>query len=144
MRNPKGWFVGTLLLAGLLTQGCSSALGVWPVTQSHYVNEDLRVVPIGPTKATAGDWVFTFGGLADIMHPDISQKAVQEAIREKKADLLADYTLSLRGTRFPIFLIPGLDFWWISWTAEGTAAKIEPGQPAQAPEPAKPMKPGER
>jgi len=125
----------------LLAAGCSSALGVWPVPQSHYTDQDVRLVSLGPAKGAAGQWFFTYGGLADVMHPDIAQEAVREALREKRADLLTDYTLSLRGTRAPIFLIPGLDLWWVSWTAEGTAAKIEQLSPALRQEPAKASKP---
>nr|MBI3612204.1 hypothetical protein [Nitrospirota bacterium] len=125
----------------LLAGGCSSALGIWPVAQSHYTNPDAKIVPLGPTRGSAGQWFFTYGGLADVMHPDIAQEAVREAIREKRADLLTDYTLSLRGTRAPIFLIPGLDLWWVSWTAEGTAAKLDRPPPTLPHEPAKGPKP---
>ncbi len=135
--NHKSRLAGSLLLLGLFLQGCSSALGVWPVTQSHYTNQDDKIVSLGSVKGTAGDWIFTFGGLADVMHPDISQEVVREALQEKKADLLTDYTLSLRGTRVPIFLIPGLDFWWVSWTAEGVAAKIEVVNPVPLSDPGK-------
>ena len=128
--NHRGWLVGTLLLVELLIQSCSAARGVWPVAQSHEVYPDTRVVPIAEAKGEGSDWFFTYGGVVDMMHPDIAEAAVQHAIKSKGGDLLIDYTLSLKATRIPFGLfIVGLDGWWITWTAEGTAAKVEHVKP---------------
>jgi hypothetical protein len=92
-------------------------------------------VPIGEAKGEGSDWFFTYGGVVDMMHPDIQKEAVNEAIKSKGGNLLIDYTLSLKATRVPFGLfIVGLDGWWITWTAEGTAAKMEIVKPESAPE----------
>jgi len=133
--NHRGWLAGTLLLVGLLIQSCSAARGVWPVAQSHEIYPDTRIVPIGEAKGEGRDWFFTYGGVVDMMHPDIQKEAVNEAIKSKGGTLLIDYTLSLKATRIPFGLfIVGLDGWWITWTAEGTAAKMELVKPEPAPE----------
>ena len=57
----------------------------------------------------------------------LQQEAVREAIRAKGGDLLIDYTLSVRVTRFPLGLfLTELNAWWITWTAEGIVAKAQP------------------
>lgn len=130
---PNALLLAVLLAAlTVLSFGCSSALGIWPVTQSRYTSQDVAIIPVGPTSGSASDWFFTFGGMVDLMDPDIPQQAVLEAVHKKKADLLINYTLSLRATRLGIPLIESLTFWWLTWTAEGTAAKIEFVSPVPA------------
>lgn len=122
----------SVLLLAIVLQGCSAARGIWPVAQSHEIYPDTRFVPIGEAKGEASDYFFTYGGVVDLMHPDIAEAAVRDAIKPKGGDLLIDYTLSLKATRIPFGLfIVGLDGWWITWTAEGTAAKIEHVKPEQ-------------
>lgn len=123
---------GVLLSVALLAGGCSGARGVWPVAQSRIVYPDITIVPIGEAKGESSDWFFTYGGVVDLMHPNIAEAAVQDAIKSKGGALLIDYTLSLKATRVPFGLfIIGLDGWWITWTAEGTAAKMEHAKPDQ-------------
>jgi hypothetical protein len=122
---------GLLLCAALAAGGCA-AVGVWPVPATHELPPETRVVPIGAVKGYAKDWFFTFGGVPDIMHPDIAQAATKDALAAKQADLLTNATYSLYVTRIPLGLyIAGVNAWIISWTVEGTAAKFEPMPPAQ-------------
>lgn len=126
-----------LLLCAALTAGGCAAVGVWPVPNTHELPPDTRVVPIGEVKGYAKDWFFTFGGVPDIIHPDIAQEATKDALAAKKADLLINSVYSLYVTRIPLGLyIAGVNAWIISWTVEGTAAKFEPRPPG--PTPAKP------
>lgn len=132
------WFPSVLmLLLACGASGCTSALGVWPVAQSHVSYPETKIAPLGETKATARDFEFTLSGVPDIMHPDIAHRAVHDAIAAKGGDLLTDYTLSLYVTQIPFGLfIAGVNGWVITWTAEGTAAKLEfvkPGQPVPSP-----------
>jgi hypothetical protein len=107
--------------------GCSVGLGLWPVAQSHLTASGAEIVPIGETEGTAGDFFFTWGGLPDMFHPDLQEEAVRKAIRVKGGDLLIDYTLSVRAIRLPLGLfITELNAWWITWTAEGIAGKVQP------------------
>lgn len=128
------------LLLGLISAigGCTAAVGVWPVAQSHVTYPETTVVPLGEAKATARAFEFTLGGVPDIMDPDIARRAVHDAIAAKGGDLLADYTLSLYLIQVPFGLfIAGVNGWVIIWTAEGTAAKLEfvkSGQPVSGPE----------
>ena len=105
--------------------GCSAGLGLWPVVQSHFTASGTKLVPIGESEGTAGDFFFTWGGLPDFLHPDLQEEAVRKAVRAKDGDLLINYTLSVRVTRFPLgLLLIDLNAWWITWTAEGIAAKV--------------------
>ncbi|TAJ27425.1 MAG: hypothetical protein EPO64_05595 [Nitrospirae bacterium] len=122
----------SVLLLVIVLQGCSSARGIWPVGQSRVLYPTTTIIPIGEARGEASDYFFTYGGVVDLMHPDIAEVAVQDAIKSKGGDLLIDYTLSLKATRIPFGLfIVGLDGWWITWTAEGTAAKMEYAKPEQ-------------
>ncbi|WP_447598243.1 hypothetical protein [Nitrospira sp. Nam80] len=114
-----------LLVASIALNGCSSGLGLWPVAQSHITAEGAQIVPLGDTKGTASDFFFSWGGLPDFLHSNLQAEAVQEAIRAKQGDLLIHYTLSVRATRLPLgLLVVDLSLWWVTWTAEGIAAKI--------------------
>jgi hypothetical protein len=106
--------------------GCSGGLGLWPVAQSHLTTDGTNIVPLGNAEGTADDFFVTWGGLPDFMHSDLQAEAVRNAIQAKEGDLLINYTLSVRVTRFPLgLLLVDLSAWWVIWTAEGTAAKVQ-------------------
>jgi len=116
----------TLMTLSIAVCGCSAGLGLWPVVQSHVPASGTGIVPLGETEGTASDFFFTWGGLPDFLHSDLQAEAVREAIRAKRGDLLIDYTLSVRVTRFPLGLfLTELNAWWVTWTAEGIAAKAQ-------------------
>ncbi len=122
-----------LMALSIAVCGCSAGLGLWPVVQSHVPASGTSIVPLGETEGTASDFFFTWGGLPDFLHSDLQAEAVREAIRAKGGDLLIDYTLSVRVTRFPLGLILiDLNAWGVTWTAEGIAAKVQ----SEIPEPA--------
>ncbi|MGH7233183.1 MAG: hypothetical protein ACREJU_17760 [Nitrospiraceae bacterium] len=107
--------------------GCSAGLGLWPVVQSHVTASGAKLVLIGESEGTAGDFFFTWGGLPDFLHPDLQEEAVRKAVRAKGGDLLINYTLSVRATRLPLGLfLTELNAWWVTWTAEGIAVKVQP------------------
>ena len=116
-----------VLMAVPITLGsCSAGLGLWPVVQSHRIVSGAKLVPIGETEGTASDFFVTWGGLPDFLHPDLQEEAVRKAIRAKEGNLLINYTLSVRVTRFPLgLLLIDLNAWWITWTAEGVAVKVQ-------------------
>ncbi len=142
------WLPSALIL--LLTvgaSGCTSALAVFPTTQSHQVPRDAKVVPLGLAEGTAEHFEVTFGGLVDLLDPNSQQEAVWAAIQKKQGDLLTDYVLSFYAVRAAIPGIDLLNFWWVHWKAEGTVAKVEltssapplpsgslPSQPEQEPQ----------
>jgi hypothetical protein len=138
----------TLMTLSIAVCGCSAGLGLWPVVQSHVPASGTAIVPLGETEGTASDFFFTWGGLPDFLHPALQEEAVREAIRVKGGDLLIDYTLSVRVTRFPLGLfLTELNAWWITWTAEGIAAKAQPeirepaGQDIESPPASREMTP---
>ena len=124
--------VAALIALSIALSGCSSGLGLWPVVQSHVPASGTTIVRSAKLRDSERLF-FTWGGLPDFLHSDLQAEAVREAIRVKRGDLLIDYTLSVRVTRFPLglFLIE-LNAWWITWTAEGIASKAQP----EIPEPA--------
>lgn len=137
-----------LAALSIAASGCSAGLGLWPVAHSHFTDEGMKIVPLGDTEGTASDFFFTWGGLPDFLHSDLQAEAVREAIGAKGGDLLIDYTLSVRVTRFPLGLfLTELNAWWITWTAEGIAAKAHPeirepaGQDIESPPASREMTP---
>ena len=130
--NPVSSFVRHRVLVAVVAVlsvmygGCSAGLGIWPVPESRIPWPGSKIIPIGEAEGASSDWFFTIGGLADVMDPSIPAKAVREAIQAQGGDMLINYTLSMRATRLPLFLIlTDFSFWWVTWTAQGTAAKIE-------------------
>lgn len=115
--------------------GCSSALAVFPIAQSHHIPVDAKVTPLGQAEGTSEHFEATSGGLVDLLDPNNQQAAIQDAIKKKQGDALTNYVLSLYAVRGAI---PGIDiitFWWVHWKAEGTVIKIERG-PSSIPPPA--------
>lgn len=141
------------MAAGLGIGGCTSAVAVWPEAQSRVTYPYDRIVPIGEASAHTTGYDISFSGIPNFIDPQLGKEAVQDAIRSKRGDLLIDYTLSLyliglsspfNVRMFNFFLIP--NFWIITWTAEGTAAKLggaEP-EPQASPAEATPPSTGER
>lgn len=127
------WFPPALwLLLAVGASGCTSALAVFPVTHSHQIPGDAKIVPLGQAEGTAVHFEVTFGGLVDLLDPTSQQAAVREAIQKKQGDLLTDYTLSFYAVRAATPGIDLLTIWWVYWKAEGTVAKVEMGQPGPA------------
>lgn len=124
-----------MLLLACGVSGCTSALAVFPVTQSHQIPGDAKIVPLGQAEGTADHFEATFGGLPDLLDPSSQQEAVREAIQKKQGDLLTDYVLSFNAVRAGIPGIDLLTFWWVHWKAEGTVAKVEltPSAPSLPP-----------
>jgi hypothetical protein len=122
--------VVALMVLPIALAGCSAGLGVWPVVQSQLTASGTKLAPIGESKGTASDFFITWGGLPDFLHPDLQEEAVRRAIRAKEGDLLINYTLAVRVTRFPLgLLLIDLNAWWITWTAEGIAVKVQSMNP---------------
>lgn len=140
-KRRRGW-LGVLALS-LALEGCTAAVAVWPEAQSRLTSSYDRIVPLSAAKASTTGFDLSFSGIPDFIDPELGKEAVQRAIRSKRADLLTDYSLSLyliqlssplNLTLFGVNIFPS--FWIITWTAEGTAARIEgadPPPPAAAP-----------
>ena len=146
-------FAGTLLGVGLWIGGCTSAVAVWPEAQSRVTYPYDKIVAMGEARASTTGYDISWSGIPDFIDPQLGKEAVQKAIRVKRGDLLIDYTLSLyliglsspfNVTMFNFPLIP--NFWIITWTAEGTAAKLENAetQPSAQPAEQTPASSGER
>ena len=122
-----------LMALPIALDGCSAGLGLWPVVQSH-LTASAKLVPISESEGTASDFFFTWGGLPDFLHSDLQEEAVRNAVRARGGDLLINYTLSVRVTRFPLgLLLIDLNAWWITWTAEGIAVKVQSISPEPVP-----------
>lgn len=127
-------FIAIVLVAfgGLLASlqsGCSTALGVFPASQSHQIPAGAKVVPLGQSEGTSEHFEATFGGLLDLLDPNNQQAAIQDAIKKKQGDALTDYVLSFYAARAAIPGIDLLTLWWVHWKAEGMVVKVEAGLP---------------
>lgn len=131
----KWWLPSAFLFLVPGVSACTSALAVFPTTQSHEIPADATLVPLGPSEGASEHFEVTFGGLVDLLDPTNQQAAVQEAIKKKQGDALTDYVLSFYAVRGAI---PGIDiitFWWVHWKAEGTVVRVEPATSATASRP---------
>jgi hypothetical protein len=132
------WTRLCFLSLGLLLEGCTAAVAVWPETQSRATSPYDRIVPLAEAKGSTTGFDLSFSGIPDFIDPELGKEAVHRAIRSQRADLLTDYSLSLylvqisspfNLTLFGSNIFPSL--WIITWTAEGVAARIEgPAAPA--------------
>ena len=134
-RSAAAVTAGVVLITA---NGCSSGLGLWPVAQSHFAAAEMKIVPLGETEGTAGDFFFTWGGLPDFLHSDLQEEAVRKAIRAKgggSALKLRDGNL-LIDTKITTALTTYLGLYYRTvLMIDATAARVAGGRPGSDPRP---------
>jgi hypothetical protein len=85
----RACITAVLLVALIGLNGCSSGLGLWPVAQSHITVEGTRIVPLGNTEGTAGDFFISWGGLPNFLHSNLQAEAGRRPLERNKAIFLS-------------------------------------------------------
>ena len=133
-RSAAAVTAGVVLITA---NGCSSGLGLWPVAQSHFAAEEMKIVPLGETEGTAGDFFITWGGLPDFLHSDLQEEAVEghqgqgrgPALKLRDGNLLIDTKIT---TALTTYL--GL-YYRTVLMIDATAARVAEGRPGSDPRP---------
>jgi hypothetical protein len=115
----KGGFFSVLSLCVTLT-GCTVSSGIFPRPQSQFDYPNSNITPIGRVQAEVSVAKLTFA--PQVEDPDIEEEVIQKALKQKGGNILLDYILKAKVSAFP-----GLPIYQITYTVDGTAAKMEEG-----------------
>jgi len=110
----------SIFLSILALGGCTIYQGAWLHPQSHFDYPNSNIVPLGHAVGEANkDSIF----VPVVYDADLWQDAVNNAIQQKKGDILIDYILAIEVTTFPL-----LPIYFTTYKVDGTVVKMEIGK----------------